>query len=195
VRSIAGAVITAWIVAAGGCTDADPGAKGTPSAGATTAAATTTSARARPTSTDATAQVASPCSILDASDFAAAGLTVDGPGVDVSASIGLATSTSAACQWNGEGTWDLLVGRGGAINAYEFDRGFFAELDTVNDLDAGNFGYILDREDVATPEDYDHEAGVLVGDLYFTLSTTDDDGGEGLERLAHVVAERLGSSG
>jgi hypothetical protein len=141
------------------------------------------------------ADVPPPCSILGADDFAAAGVPVEGAGVDTSASIGLATTSSAACQWSGKGTWDLLVGRGGAATAYEFDRGFFAELDTVADLEAGDVGYILDREDVATPEDYDHEAGVVIGDLYFTLSTTDDDGAAAVELLAKVVAGRLETSG
>jgi hypothetical protein len=132
-----------------------------------------------------------PCTILTAADFAAAAVTVTGPGVDLSSQIGLATNVSAACQWTGDGTWDLLVGRGGAATAYEFDRGFFDELDHVAELAAGDAGYILDREESATPEDYDHEAGVLVGDVYFTLGTTDDDGADATEELAELVAERL----
>jgi hypothetical protein len=120
-------------------------------------------------------------------------MAIEGPGVPLD--IGLATESSAGCQWRGDGTWDLLVGVGGGARAYEFDRGFFDDLDEVEDLDAGDKAYVLDREAVATPEDYDHEAGVLIGDLYFTLSTTEDDGAEAMRELVPLVAERLAASG
>jgi hypothetical protein len=159
--------------------------------------ASTASAPASPAAVSSTAPggVPHPCGLLTASDFANARVAVEGPGVDLSDQLALATTTSAACQWRGDGTWDLLVGSGGGANAYEFDRGFFDELDVVADLDAGDAGYILDREQSATPEDYDHEAGVLIGDVYFTLGTTDDDGARATRMLALAIADRLAASG
>jgi hypothetical protein len=185
------AVWCLWFAVAvvAGCSDGSDASSTTSIPTASTTPATVSSLG--PSAASGAAALPHPCTILTAEDFAAAGVPITGVGVDLSSRIGLATTVSAACQWTGDGTWDLLVGTGGGATAYEFDRGFFDELDDVADLSAGDAGYILDREESATPEDYDHEAGILVGDVYFTLATTDDEGADATEELAVLVAERL----
>src|SRR5687768_9385980 len=119
VRAVTAVLLASMVAAA--CSDGDSAGDNTASIppAITTIVPAVTVARRDTSATD----VPAPCSILDVEDFAAADVPVLGPGVDMSASIGLATNTSAACQWTGDGTWDLLVGRGGAMTAYEFDRG------------------------------------------------------------------------
>lgn len=180
-------VIGAALIAA--CTD-DSSSGGT----ATTITAAPTTTRAR-----TAADPPDPCALLTAQDFAAVGVTLEAPGLDLSDQLSLATDTSSACQWMGaegelRGNWELLIGKGHAKEAFEFDYGF-AALDGVEDLDIGDDAFLSDRVDSATPEDYDFETGVLVGDLYITLGSTEDDGRDATIALTRVIAEKLGKSG
>jgi hypothetical protein len=140
-----------------------------------------------------------PCKLLTAADFASVGVTLELPGEDLSDQLTLATDSSLACHWMGtegelQGNWELLIGKGHAKEAFEFDYGFIA-LDGIEDLELGDDAFLSDRVDAATPEDYDFETGVLLGDLYFTFSTTEDDGREATIELTQLIVERLAESG
>ena len=155
-------------------------------------------------STDASDTVDSPpvaasnaCALLSPDDFAVAGFTVDDDGVDVSENFNLATTSSVACQWtnfddNVGGSWELIIGTGDAQAAYEFELSF-AQLDTFTTLDIGDEAYLADKVSSFDADDHDYEAGVRIGDTFFTLSTTDDSGAEAIAALAELVADRLTS--
>ena len=126
------------------------------------------------------------------------GFTVDNEGADVSQNFSLATTTSVACQWtnfdnNQGGSWELVIGTGDAKSAFASDLSL-AGLNTVTKLSIGDEAYLADKVSSLDKTDHDFEAGVRIGDTYFTMSTTDDKGGEAITALAKLVADRLAKS-
>lgn len=180
-RITRGLTLAAIVLLAGACSD---GGKSS-----TTTASTPTSDSAAPVdTTDA-------CAVLSADDFAAVGVTTDAAGVDVSQNFNLATTSSVACQWtnfdnNVGGSWELVIGTGDAAAAFASDLSF-AQADTVTTMDLGDEAYLVDKVSSLDSADHDFEAGVRIGDVYFTLSTTDDGGSDAIATLAAVVADRL----
>lgn len=151
-----------------------------------------------PTTGAAIADPIDACAVLGPADFKTVGFTVESEGEDVSDNFNLSTTTSVACQWtnfddNQGGSWELVIGAGGAESAYESDLSL-AELDTVSKLAIGDDAYFVDKTSSLDATDHDFEAGVLVGDTYFTMSTTDDRGGEAIAALATLVADQLEKS-
>ncbi len=135
------------------------------------------------------------CALLTPADFATVGVTVDDEGVDVSENFSLSTTSSVACQWtnfdnNVGGSWELVIGTGDAKAAFEFDLGF-AEIDSVTRPDLGDDAFLVDKVSSLDSADHDFEAGVRIGDIYFTMSTTDDHGSDAIAALAALVADRL----
>ena len=135
------------------------------------------------------------CAFLSPADFAGAGFTVASDGEDVSENFNLATTSSVACQWmsdvdNISSSWELVIGTGDAATAFATDLGF-AGLDTVTRPELGDEAYLVDKVSSFDAADHDFEVGVRIGDVYFTLSTTDDRGADALTALATLVAERL----
>ncbi len=128
----------------------------------TTSASTPTSDTVVSTPVDVT----DACALLSAADFAAVGVTLDAEGVDVSENFTLATTSSVACQWT------------------NFDN-------TMTTLELGDEAYLEDKVSSFDSADHDFEAGVRIGDTYFTMSTTDDHGAEAITALATLVADRL----
>jgi hypothetical protein len=119
------------------------------------------------------------CTVLGPADFKTVGFTVDQEGEDVSENFNLSTTTSVACQWtnfdnNQGGSWELVIGTGDATAAYDSD--------------------LADKTTSSDNTDHDFEAGVRIGDTYFTMSTTDDKGGDAITALAKLVADRLATS-
>ena len=135
------------------------------------------------------------CSLLSPADFAVVGFTVDAEGEDVSENFNLATTSSAACQWindddNISSSWELVIGTGDAAAAFASELAF-AELDTMTPLRIGDEAYLADKVSTFDSADHDFEAGVRIGDIFFTVSTTDDRGAEAIAALATLVADRL----
>ena len=155
----------------------------------------TTSTAPSDTGSTTTFDATDACSVLAPADFAVVGLTVDAEGEDVSENFTLATTSSVACQWtnfddNVGGSWELIIGTGGAEAAYELEVSF-TELDTFTTLAIGDEAYLADKVSSFDATDHDYEAGVRIGDTFFTFSTTDDRGAEAIVALATLVADRL----
>lgn len=147
------------------------------------------------TGTNAPVDTTDACSLLSPADFAAVGFTVDAEGEDVSENFTVSTTSSVACQWMSEddnigSSWELIIGTGDAEAAYEFEFSF-AAIDAITTLAIGDESYLADRVSVIDSSDHDFEAGVRIGDTYFTVSTTDDRGAEAILALAALVADRL----
>lgn len=179
------AVLVAVGLVATACSDSDTGSDDSPSA---STVSSDTASRPAVDATDA-------CSLLSPADFAVVGFTVDAEGDDVSENFNLATTASAACQWtyfddNVGGSWELVIGTGDAEAAYEFEVSF-AALDTFTTLEIGDEAYLADKVSSVDATDHDFEAGVRIGDIIFTVSTTDDNGAEAIVALATLIAERL----
>ncbi|MBI4884151.1 MAG: hypothetical protein HY826_08860 [Actinobacteria bacterium] len=135
------------------------------------------------------------CSVLSSADFADVGFTVVVDGQDVSENFNLATTTSSACQWmtdddNIASSWELVIGSGDAQAAFDFDLSF-AELDSVTSVAIGDESFLVDEASSLDAADHDFAAGVRIGDVYFTISTTDDRGSDAIAALAQLVADRL----
>ena len=135
------------------------------------------------------------CALLSPADFATVGVTVDAEGVDVSENFNLATTSSVACQWtnfdnNVGGSWELVIGKGDAEAAFASDLSF-AEMNTFTTPELGDEAYLEDKVSSFDSTDHDFEAGVRIGDTYFTLSTTDDGGADAITALATLVADQL----
>ncbi len=166
---------------------------------ATSSAATTTG---NTTTGNTVAQTAvnpiKACTVLTPADFKAVGVTVDNAGEDVSQNFNLSTTTSVACQWtnfdnNKGGSWELVIGTGDAKSAYDSDL-LLAGIDTVTKLPIGDEAYLADKVSSLDKTDHDFQAGVRIGDTYFTMSTTDDKGADAVTALAKLVAGRLTKS-
>lgn len=147
------------------------------------------------TASSASADTSNPCALLSPDDFAVVGFTVATEGEDVSESFTLSTASSVACQWmndddNISSSWELVIGTGDAEAAFDFELSF-AEIDTVTTLEIGDEAYLADKVSSFDSADHDYEAGVRIGDTFFTLSTTDDRGAEAIAALARLVADRL----
>ena len=154
-------------------------------------AATTSSGSAAIAAVDLT----NACAFLGAADFAAAGFTADGEGIDVSDSFNVSTTSSVACQWtttddNIGSSWELIIGRGEAQAAYDFELSF-AQQDTITTLDLVDEAFLVDKVSSFDSADHDFEVAVRRGDTFFTLSTTDDRGVEAIVALATLVANQL----
>ena len=135
------------------------------------------------------------CTVLGPADFKTVGFTLDSAGEDVSQNFNLSTTTSVACQWtnfdnNQGGSWELVIGTGDAKSAFASDLSL-AQLDTVTKLSIGDEAYLADKVSSSDKTDHDFDAGVRIGDTYFTISTTDDKGGGAVTALAKLVADRL----
>ena len=135
------------------------------------------------------------CALLNAADFASVGVTLDGEGEDVSENFTLATTSSVACQWtnfdnNVGGSWELIIGTGDAEAAFTSDLSF-AEINTASTLELGDEAFLEDKVSSFDSADHDFEAGVRIGDIYFTMSTTDDHGSDAIATLAALVTDRL----
>ena len=160
----------------------------------------TTSTASTPTSdTEASPPVdtSDACALLSPADFATVGVTVDDQGVEVSENFTLSTTSSVACQWtnfdnNVGGSWELVIGTGDAAAAFASDLAF-AEIDSVTRPDLGDEAYLRDKVSSFDSADHDFEAGVRIGDIFFTMSTTDDHGSDAIAALAALVTDRLSS--
>ena len=178
----------------GGCSSGDDDS----AAGSTIPADTAPTADTAPSSDTAPAiavDVTDACSFLSRADFAGVGFTVAEEGEDVSENFNLSTTSSVACQWmndddNISSSWELVIGTGDAEAAFASDLGF-AQFDTVTTLEIGDESFLADKVSSFDSTDHDFEAGVRIGDIYFTMSTTDDRGAEAIVALANLVVARL----
>jgi hypothetical protein len=144
------------------------------------------------------AAVTDACTVLAPSDFKAVGFTVESAGEDVSQNFNLSTTTSVACQWtnfddNQGGSWELVIGHGDAKAAYDGDL-LLSKIDTVTKLSIGDEAFLADKVTSSDPNDHDFEAAVRLGDTYFTMSTTADNGSGAITTLAKLVIDRLKKS-
>jgi hypothetical protein len=135
------------------------------------------------------------CTVLAPADFKAVGFTVDSEGEDVSENFNLSTTTSVACQWtnfdnNQGGSWELVIGTGDAKAAFAGDL-LLARIDTVTKLSIGDEAYLADKVTSSDKTDHDFEVGVRIGDTYFTMSSTDDNGADAVTALAKLVVDRI----
>ena len=135
------------------------------------------------------------CIFLSPADFSDVGFTADGEGEDVSENFTLFTTSSVACQWttsddNIGSSWELIIGRGEAKAAYDFELAF-AQQDTITTLDLVDEAFLVDKVSSFDSADHDFEVAVRRGDTFFTLSTTDDRGADAIVALATLVANQL----
>ena len=135
------------------------------------------------------------CAFLSVADFAAAGFTADGDGVDVSENFTLSTTSSVACQWtttvdNIGSSWELIIGNGDAQTAYDSELSF-AQPAAVTTVDLVDEAFLIDKVSSFDSADHDFEVAARRGDTFFTLSTTDDRGAEAIVALATLVANQL----
>jgi hypothetical protein len=187
-------LVLAVVLLTGACSSSKSTA---PTAAATSGASATSTGDSSTGETGASPAVdpTKACMVLGAADFKTVGFTVDNAGEDVSQNFNLSTTTSVACQWtnfdnNQGGSWELVIGTGDAKSAFAGDLSL-AQLDTVTKLSIGDEAYLADKVSSSDKTDHDFEAGVRIGDTYFTMSTTDDKGGDAVTALAKLVADRL----
>lgn len=135
------------------------------------------------------------CTFLSPSNFADVSFTVDGDPEDVGERFSVSTTSSVACQWmtsddNIGSSWELVIGTGDAEAAYDSEL-LFAPQDTATTVDLGDEAVLIDKVSSFDSTDHDFEVAVRRGDVFFTLSTTDDRGAEAIVALATLVANRL----
>lgn len=191
-------LILALVLIAGACSSSKSSA---PTAAPATGGGSSTSTGDSSTGDTGASTAVNPikaCTVLGPADFKTVGFTVDNEGADVSQNFSLATTTSVACQWtnfdnNQGGSWELVIGTGDAKSAFASDLSL-AGLNTVTKLSIGDEAYLADKVSSLDKTDHDFEAGVRIGDTYFTMSTTDDKGRDAITALAKLVADRLAKS-
>jgi hypothetical protein len=188
-------LLLAVVVLTGACGSNSKSSSPTAAPGPAGSTTTTAGSGTGDTTGHAAVAVTKACTVLGPADFKAVGFTVDSEGEDVSQNFNLSTTTSVACQWtnfdnNQGGSWELVIGTGDAKAAFAGDL-LLAKIDTVTKLSIGDESYLADKVTSSDKTDHDFEAGVRIGDTYFTMSSTDDKGADAVTALAKLVVDRI----